>query len=640
MTSPSTELQGHLRQLFGFDEFRPGQVEVIEYLLAGRSTAAIFATGAGKSLCYQLPAALLPGLTLVVSPLIALMKDQIDALRARGISAHNLDSSLSFDEYKEVMGKVRAGTTRLLYVAPERFNNERFRQAMQDVRISLFAVDEAHCISEWGHNFRPDYLKLSVFAKELGAECTLALTATATDPVLEDICRSLSIERECAVRTPFYRHNLELLSTPLAASERDDTLLARFRERPKGSSIVYVTLQRTAEKVADLLKKQGLDARPYHAGMVHEARSATQNWFITSTEGVVVATIAFGMGIDKANIRYVYHYNLPKSLENYSQEIGRAGRDGDNATCEVLACDEDLVVLENFVYGDTPTLEAIKRLIEVLFSLGDDFDISLTTLSRDHDIRSLVLRTLLTYLELRGHIAGGTPFYSVYEFKPMMTSEEMLKRFDEKEREFVRTVLACSKKARIWFQVDADAAARALAAPRNQVLQVLDTLAERSMIELRSKGVRHRYQLLQTPDDLQALALELYEQALNREANELGRLRQVLDLIGADSCQVSLLGSHFSEPLEHPCGHCSYCLTGKASPLATQHGDPVDDSIWQQALALRAEHPIVLGHPRTMAQLLCGITSPALSKARLSKDALFGSQVRVPFAKIMQRAGE
>ena len=640
METACTDLRDSLRQKFGFGEFRPGQLEVIEHLMAGRSSAAVFATGAGKSLCYQLPAALLPGLTVVVSPLIALMKDQIGALKARGIAAHNLDSTLSFDEYREVMQQIRAGTTRLLYVAPERFNNERFRQALHDVRISLFAVDEAHCISEWGHNFRPDYLKLSVFAKDLGAECILALTATATEPVLDDICRSLSIERENAVRTPFYRSNLSLLMTPVRASERNDALLARFRDRPSGPCIVYVTLQRTAEQIAVLLAKHGIEAKPYHAGMGSEARAATQDWFASSNCGVVVATIAFGMGIDKANIRYVYHYNLPKSLENYSQEIGRAGRDDEPSICEVLACDDDLVVLENFVYGDTPTRGAITKLTEHLFSLGEDFDLSLTTLSREFDIRVLVLRTLLTYLELRGHIAGGTPFYSVYEFKPLMPSEDMLARFDDAEREFVRTVLACSKKARVWFHIDADAASRSLGVPRSRVVRVLDSLAERNMVELRSKGVRHRYQLRQAPDDVGALAAALYDQAVRREAKEIGRLREVLNLIGADGCQVSALGSHFSEPLESPCGHCSWCASGRATPLNACRGDAVDDRVWQDALALREEHPDVLGHPRTLAQLLCGIPSPALTKARLSKHALFGSQSRVPFADVMQRAGE
>ena len=199
-TPLDVDLFATLKQHFGFDEFRPGQREVIEHLLAGKSAAAVFPTGGGKSLCYQLPALLLPGVTLVVSPLIALMKDQIDALRARNIAAARLDSTLSADEYRQVMEDVRSGRLRLLYVAPERFNNERFREMIARVRVSLFAVDEAHCISEWGHNFRPDYLKLAAFAKQCGAERMFALTATATDAVLDDICEQFISRRSAPCR--------------------------------------------------------------------------------------------------------------------------------------------------------------------------------------------------------------------------------------------------------------------------------------------------------------------------------------------------------------------------------------------------------------------------------------------------------
>ena len=627
-----------LSEHFGFERFNPGQLEVMTQLMAGRSAAAVFATGAGKSLCYQLPAVLLPGLTVVVSPLIALMKDQIGALRARGICAHNLDSTLSFDEYRAVMQQLRSGEAKLLYVAPERFNNERFRAALAGVHISLFAVDEAHCISEWGHNFRPDYLKLAVFAREFGAERVLALTATATAPVLEDICRSLDIDPECAVRTPFHRANLSLLTTPVTADERDGALLSKLRERPVGPAIVYVTLQRTAEEVAERLREGGFPARPYHAGMAPDLRASTQDWFIDSSEAIVVATIAFGMGIDKSDIRYVYHYNLPKSLENYSQEIGRAGRDGTPSTCEVLACVDDLVVLENFVYGDTPTRAAIGDLLTHLFDAQADFDLDLNNLSRRFDIRPLVLRTLLTYLELRGHIQGGTPFYAVYEFKPLMPSAQMLAGIDAHEHPFVRSVLSKSKRARIWFRLDADAVARHLDAPRGRVVAVLDMLAERQMVELKAKSVRHRYRLLQTPTDLGALADALHTQTQARERSEVDRLNEVLALITHDGCLASALGAHFSEPLEVPCGHCSWCRDSCPTQLEARRGDPIDEALWAQAQALRDQHPDVLGHARTLTQLLCGVPSPAIGKARLRRHALFGALAKVPFSVVLSRA--
>ena len=352
-----------LAETFGFDAFRPGQEQVIDALLAGRSALAVFPTGAGKSLCYQLPALLFDGMTVVVSPLIALMKDQIDFLRRSGIDAERLDSSLDAAEQRQIFDRLRAGSLRLLYVAPERFNNERFLAQLARVRISLFAVDEAHCISEWGHNFRPDYLKLAERARELAAERVLALTATATTAVVADIRAGFGIEERDAVVTGFYRPNLTLLTTPVRAHERDQALIDRLRERADGSTIVYVTLQRTADRVAALLAAAGLPARAYHAGMSADDRVEVQEWWTHSDANIVVATIAFGMGIDKADVRFVYHLNLPKGLESYSQEIGRAGRDGELSICELFACRDDVPTLENFAFGDTPTPEAIAGLL-------------------------------------------------------------------------------------------------------------------------------------------------------------------------------------------------------------------------------------------------------------------------------------
>lgn len=634
------ELLGVLRDRFGLADFRPGQEDVMGALLAGRSAAAVFPTGGGKSLCYQLPALMLPGLTLVVSPLIALMKDQIDALTARGIAARRLDSTLNLDEYRTVMDEVRSGRLRLLYVAPERFVNERFCQVIERTRISLFAVDEAHCISEWGHNFRPDYLRLAQFAKSCRAERVLALTATATPQVLDDVCRFFEIEPSCAVRTGFYRSNLTLLATPVTSDRRDVAFLQAVRDRESGPTIVYVTLQRTAEELAERLKAAGFPARPYHAGMEDADREDIQNWFIASDRGIVVATIAFGMGIDKADVRYVYHYNPPKSLENYAQEVGRAGRDARPSVCEMFFCPDDLNVLENFVYGDTPAATAVAGLVREIFSNEPEFDASEYELSSAHDIRFTVVRTLLTYLELAGHLERGTPFYATYQFKPLKTSAEILGHFDEERKKFLADLFRQARKGKIWFQLDVDEASRTLGVPRDRVIRALDYLAEQQHLELKVAGVRHRFKLLHKPENTADLARSLYEKALQREQREIARLGQVVALVERDGCQVAALGAHFGDPLPQPCGHCSWCLQGqKPSRLPSRPAPQIDAQTWSRALSLRQEYANELRDARSLARFLCGVSSPHLIRAKLQRHSLFGALSHVPFSTVLQRVG-
>jgi ATP-dependent DNA helicase RecQ len=630
-----------LRQYFGFADFKPGQRDVIGHLLAGKSAAAVFPTGGGKSLCYQLPSLVLPGLTLVVSPLIALMKDQIDSLAARGIAARRLDSTLDLDEYRGVVDEVRSGRLRMLYVAPERFANERFCEMIQRTTISLFAIDEAHCISEWGHNFRPDYLRLARFSQDCRAERVLALTATATPQVLSDICRFFHIETSCAVRTGFYRPNLALLGTPVTAMQRDEQFRAALAQREPGPTIVYVTQQRTAEQLAQRLIDSGLDARPYHAGMKDDDRHATQEWFIGAEKGIVVATIAFGMGIDKSNIRYVYHYNPAKSLENHAQEVGRAGRDGKPATCEMFFCPDDLNVLENFAYGDTPTKAGVAALVEEVFRQGDDFDASVYELSQLHDMRDTVVRTLLTYLELLGYLDAGTRYYAEYQFKPLASSAEILRHFEGDRKAFLQKVLAQARKAETWFHIDLDQAAQALGEPRDRLVRALDYLAEQRWLELKTAGLRQRHRVRNRPNDVSRLVASLYERLMQRETREIQRLRQVAQWVEQDSCQVAALGAHFGDPMDRPCGHCSWCRRGgKPAKLPPRQKLKVDPGLWSQAAAVRRQHVRELGHARNLARFLCGIASPWTRKAKLQSHPLFGALAHAPFSEVLARAEE
>jgi ATP-dependent DNA helicase RecQ len=637
-----------LRTRFGLGAFKPGQREVIRALLQFGAAVAVFPTGGGKSLCYQLPALLFEGVTLVVSPLIALMKDQIDYLRRRGINAARLDSSLDTAELRTVSEQLRSSQLTLLYVAPERFNNERFLEDLRRWRIALFAVDEAHCISEWGHNFRPDYLKLAEIARDLGVERVLALTATATPAVVQDICAAFGIPSQCAVVTGFHRPNLGLHTTPVGRADRDVLLLDRLRTRPPGSTIVYVTLQKTAEQVAERLASAGLPARAYHAGLDTPSRTAVQDWWTASDRAIVVATIAFGMGIDKANVRYVYHYNLPKSLESYSQEIGRAGRDGAPSTVELLACAADVPTLENFTYGDTPTSVALQSVVGELTSAGAAFEVSVADLSARHDIRPLVMRTILTYLELLGVLRQGTPLYAAYEAKPLQPIQSILARLEGEPRRFVERMFAAAKKGRIWYSFDPAAVARRLGADRERVVRALHFLDERGSIELRASEPRLRFtRASDSPLDLDALVATLLERFERREAQEIARVQQVLALVAEPGCQTAALVGYFGETLPGPCGHCTTCLSSADGAASPRRSLPVEAPLPPIASRLdrhafdqvRQAHPAALGHPRQQARFLCGLSSPALTAARLSRHALFGVLEEYPFADVLAWCG-
>ena len=328
-----------LKSRFGYESFRPLQAEVIDNVLAGRDTLALMPTGGGKSVCYQLPALLLGGTTLVVSPLIALMKDQVDALNAMGIAAGFVNSSLSASEAQQVEARVRQGEVKLLYVAPERLALPGFRRFLHELDLSLIAIDEAHCISEWGHEFRPDYRNLRQLREDFPAVPVIALTATATEQVREDIVAQLGLQQGSVFLSGFNRENLRYAVLPKASSwGRLLSLLERHRDQ---STIIYCFSRQETEDLAADLRDRGFEARPYHAGLDAETRRRTQEDFVRDRTPIIAATIAFGMGIDKPDVRLVVHYSLPKSMENYYQETGRAGRDGLPSECVLF-----------YAYGD------------------------------------------------------------------------------------------------------------------------------------------------------------------------------------------------------------------------------------------------------------------------------------------------
>jgi ATP-dependent DNA helicase RecQ len=612
-------------------------------LLAGRSALALFPTGAGKSLCYQLPALLLEGVTLVISPLIALMKDQVEALRARGIVAARLDSTLSTAEALQVYDDLRNGRLKLLYIAPERLLNEGFIARLRQVKIALMAVDEAHCISEWGHNFRPEYLRLARVAEELGICPVLALTATATPEVARDICTAFGIARADHVQTSFRRPNLAYFITPCAEGQKKPHLLERLRGRP-GASIVYVTLQNTAEEVATYLQKHGVKALAYHAGLADEHRHAAQGAFMSGAADVIVATIAFGMGIDKADIRAVYHYNLPKTLENYMQETGRAGRDGRPSICELLACGDDRVVLENFTYGDTPTAQALRQLLDHLLRQGQEFDFSLYDLSQATDIRPVVIETVLTQLELRGVVRPLGSFYASYQYRLLQPQERVLAGHTAARQAFLRKLLAAGTRGTRWVTLDLDETAQAIQEERERILKALTWLQEAGEIELKPARPRQRYRRCEDAPARapEVLAAELSRLFLEREQRDIQRLGQVLELCGHRGCLTRWLLHSFGEELPEDCGACTSCqeraqgvdaTTPRVVPQTFRPTLTLEDVA--AIRALMAQRHAALRSPRQLARFLCGLTSPATSRARLTRLESFGMLSALPFAEVL-----
>jgi ATP-dependent DNA helicase RecQ len=349
--APAADASAGLQRLFGYAEFRPGQREAVDAVLAGRDVLAVMPTGSGKSLCYQLPALLSEGVTLVVSPLIALMEDQYAALRNRGLNGvEMLSSSMAPGAVDAALQRIGEGEARLVYVAPERFSSRRFLDAIGAAGVARLAVDEAHCLSEWGHDFRPDYLRLADVRERLGSPPTIALTATATNRVSKDIVSALRLRDPVMLRTGFDRRNLAFAVVPVAGDHGKPPMLMRLLQAPGAlPAVVYCGRRRTCEEVTEALVADGIQAASYHAGLTGERRSATLEAFLSGELEAVAATTAFGMGIDKPDVRSVVHWSLPASPEEYYQQAGRAGRDGGPARCTLLYSPRDKGLIVFFI---------------------------------------------------------------------------------------------------------------------------------------------------------------------------------------------------------------------------------------------------------------------------------------------------
>ncbi|KAH8688238.1 P-loop containing nucleoside triphosphate hydrolase protein [Ilyonectria robusta] len=649
-----------LVEKFGYPAFRHEQKGAINRVLGGQNSLVIFPTGAGKSLCYQIPAVAFEeidrqskqrdegdsGITIVVSPLIALMKDQVDALKKKGIPAECMDSTKTWPELQEINDSLRKGELRLLYCAPERLNNEGFVQMMKRVKggVRLIGVDEAHCISEWGHSFRPDYLKVARFVQEIKAERVICLTATATPVVADDICKAFDISKEGVFRTSPYRPNLRLEVQPTKVNADKDALLLNFLKKNSGSTLVYVTLQKQAEEVAADLNKKGFGAHFFHAGMKVEEKKRIQDDFMASRIRIVVATIAFGMGIDKSDIRNIVHWDFPNTVEEYCQQVGRAGRDGKPSQCMLYLCPEDFYIKESFARGDLPSRHSLRALLKDIFnnevvglSPDDTFKTSHYAQASEFDMRQNTLGTIYAALELRFNLIRAiTPEYSSYKFEATPSYFPRLKNSKAPE---AKAILDNAKKAKKFHSIDLTSVSQTTGLRRHDIVSLLNQLNETGAIKLTVSGVEQKYKVLgklpSTSSEIDKLTDQLHETLETREQQALERVQQVVNFVTAPKCFARSIAEHFGMSLpdgKEKCGHCTFCISGMPVHLPPSPPKAVSQAAIQRVLTTTD----VRDDARFLARVAFGIKSPRVTKLKLDKTPAFMSMADQDFSMILK----
>ncbi len=578
-TTPAALHEG-LNTHFGLLQFRPGQQQVIDSVLAGRNTVAVMPTGAGKSLCFQLPALLLDGVTVVVSPLIALMQDQVDALTAKGISATFINSTLSDSERAERQRNLRAGVYKLVYVAPERFRSESFVSALLDAKLALYAIDEAHCISQWGHDFRPDYALLGQVRKRLRPPRTIALTATATPQVQADIARVLLMKDPVVHVAGFDRPNLFL--EVLSVSGDDEKRRACTALAEEGSGVVYCNTRKQAEAIHQHYLDEGISTVLYHAGLDDEARREAQESFMRAEKSVAVATNAFGMGIDKSDIRFVAHAGIPRAVEAYYQEIGRAGRDGKPAHAVLLFNHADVFTQERLIQSSHPSTKILASVWNVVTSSGG-FQRGSHALALQAGANEFEVSAALKILEREGAISRGYQGEPKYRITLAAPAHHKVPR---------------SAEARLVFD-----SVRALQAERDEVTLSLALEVLERKTALSNERVRHALTLLEKAelctvtrptsaksivplregrfDDLQLPLERLYAQ----QRNQLALLKQMTDFAYTKHCRRAHLLRYFGEQHAETgrCQGCDVCSGAKiqlkrATPPKVRKGLSFEDS--------------------------------------------------------------
>ncbi len=569
-------------RVFGFRDFRPGQEQILEAIFSGEDTLVIMPTGGGKSLCYQLPALLFPGVSLVISPLIALMKDQVDSLKVMELPAVAIHSLMGIHEQEEVLQKISSGFYKIVYISPERLRNGPFMSVLKKTSVSLVAVDEAHCISVWGHDFRPDYLKIGQALEWLGRPQTIALTATATSRVREDIISQLKLRSPAQFITGFDRRNLFFEVLQVKSSKEKLAHLLNQLNPLKGATIVYVGTRKAVESIVKQLDRKGIEALGYHAGVEDEERTRIQEAFMEGRENLIIATNAFGMGIDRSDIRSIIHYHLPGTIEAYYQECGRAGRDGAPSNCLLLFSASDRKLQEFFIEMSYPDKEVILSVYRILLQRPEDL-IWMTYREIGHlcnpVLHEMAVASSLKILEESGVVHRLHRYENLAEFYLKRRPKEILDTIPKKATAkalLLKTLIDSYTEEELLegIQFLPDEIIEKVGLSKESFRRLMADLEEDKegiyIPPFRGRGVRllKRMRPEELPIDFEILSL--------RKAHQFEKLNQMMAYGTLSRCRRAFLLGYFGEPYTSDnCSGCDLCYHRKIEPPKDEKQDPL-----------------------------------------------------------------
>jgi len=566
------KLKELLKIHFGYGSFLPGQEKAIDSILTNKDTIVVLPTGGGKSMIYQLPALIFEGITIVISPLIALMKDQVDSLQSVGIPATFINSSISSDEAKRRLNDAKNNQYKLIYIAPERFYNKKFLFDLKSIKVSLFAIDEAHCISQWGHDFRPSYLRLKEAIKYCGSPTVVALTATATPEVRDDIAKQLNLKDYEMIITGFARPNLQFAAIPSSNSQKIENILNfLITNHDIGAGIIYVGTRNKADEILEKLLDNDIKAVAYHAGMDASSRDWVQDQFLKGEAQVVIATNAFGLGINKKDIRFVIHHDLPGTIEAYYQEAGRAGRDGKDSYCLLFYNQQDRFLREFFIKGDNPSPNVIIEVYDFLIRKAEELinpneSLLLTYAEINQNLSDSVpemaIGTTLKILEKNNYISRPKEKNSNSFLKLNKTWSEVFSLVSKRAKSQIKVLELLSSKYKKEIEegwdFNPEEVALILDIKKEAVTRAVKKMAENDLLIYKPpfRGTEIRLLKIMEPQDIEIDYKSLEEKA--RRSYE--KLDEMENYVYSLDCRQQYILRYFGDYNGKACGRCDSCL--------------------------------------------------------------------------------